>query len=80
MGYLLREFWNIKEQAIKKLANSMRIYAETHMDFQRLKTIDTEEVIDNLDRAFEAKLEAFHSLYDVTKDDLDYFSYGDTAA
>jgi hypothetical protein len=71
---------DIKEQAIKKLANSMRIYVETHMDFQRLKTIDIEEAVDNLDRAFEAKLEAFHSLYDVTKDDLDYFSYGDTAA
>ncbi|KZN70320.1 hypothetical protein [Pseudoalteromonas luteoviolacea] len=71
---------NIKEQAIKKLANSMRIYVETHIDFQRLKAIDIEEAVDNLDRAFEAKLEAFHSLYDVTKDDFDYFSYGDIAA
>jgi hypothetical protein len=71
---------NIQQQAIKKLANSMRIYVETHINFQRLKDIDSEEAIDNLDRAFEAKLEAFHSLYDVTKAELDYFSYGDTAA
>jgi hypothetical protein len=69
----------IKQQAIKKLANSMRMYVETHMDFSRLKDIDQEEAIDNLDRAFEAKLEAFHSLYDVTKDDFNYFSSGDTA-
>lgn len=71
---------NIKEQAIKKLANSMRIYVETHIDFQRLKSIDIEEAVDNLDRAFESKLEAFHSLYDVTKGDFDYFSYADTAS
>lgn len=71
---------NVQQQAIKKLANSMRIYGETHIDFHRLKDIDLEEAIDNLDRAFEAKLEAFHSLYDVTKTDLDYFSHGDTAS
>jgi len=69
----------IQQQAIKKLANSMRIYVETHFDFQRLKNIDKEEAIDNLDRAFEAKLEAFHSLYDVSKSDIDYFAHGDTA-
>jgi hypothetical protein len=70
----------IQQQAIKKLANSMRIYVETHMNFQRLKNVDQEEAIDNLDRAFESKLEAFHSLYDVSKNDIDYFSCGDTAA
>lgn len=70
----------ILQQAIKKLANSMRIYVETHIDFQRLIAIDKEEAIDNLDRAFEAKLEAFHSLYDVSKDYLDYFANGDTAS
>jgi len=70
----------IQQQAIKKLANSMRIYVETHFDFQRLKNIDMEEAVDNLDRAFEAKLEAFHSLYDVSKSDIDYFSHGDTAS
>jgi hypothetical protein len=70
----------ILQQAVRKLANSMRIYGETHCDFKRLKYIDKEEAIDNLDRAFESKLEAFHSLYDVSKDQLDYFSCGDTAS
>jgi hypothetical protein len=70
----------ILQQAVRKLANSMRIYGETHCDFQRLKYIDKEEAIDNLDRAFESKLEAFHSLYDVSKDQIDYFSNGDTAS
>ncbi|TCV24479.1 hypothetical protein [Vibrio crassostreae] len=69
----------IKQQAVSKLANSMRLYGEAHMRFNQLKLVDNEEAIDNLDRAFEAKLEAFHSLYDVTKDDFDYFSHGDTA-
>ena len=50
------------------------------MNFQRLKNIDKEEAVDNLDRAFESKLEAFHSLYDVSKSNFDFFSYGDTAA
>lgn len=58
----------------------MRIYVETHLDFQRLKLVDQEEAIDNLDRAFESKLEAFHGLYDVSKDHLDYFANADTAA
>jgi len=57
----------------------MRIYVEAHIDFQGLKNIDPEEAVDNLDRAFESKLEAFHSLYDVSKSDFDFFSYGDTA-
>ena len=58
----------------------MRIYVETHINFQSLITVDKEEAIDNLDRAFESKLEAFHSLYDVSKELLDYFANGDTAA
>lgn len=69
----------IKQLAIDKLANTMRIYVETKIDFERLKNIDLEEAINNLDRAFEAKLEAFHSLYDVTKTDFEYFDYADSA-
>ena len=69
----------IQEQALSKLANAMRIYGEAHMNFNRLKAVDAEEAIDNLDRAMEAKLEAFHSLYDVTKDLFDYFEHADTA-
>lgn len=69
----------IKERAVSKLANAMRIYAEANLKFDALKLIDLEEAIDNLDSAFEAKLEAFHSLYDVDKDDFDYFANADTA-
>ncbi|NIF18676.1 hypothetical protein [Pantoea sp. Cy-639] len=70
----------ILQLAVRRLANSMRIYVEAHCEFQRLKYIDKEEAIDNLDRAFESKLEAFHSLYDVSKDRVDYFSSADTAS
>ncbi|MEN3156771.1 hypothetical protein ABC502_00110 [Alkalimonas sp. NCh-2] len=70
----------ILQQAIKKLANSMRIYVETHLEFQRLVRIDKVEAIDNLDRALESKFEAFHSLYDVSKEYIDYFAHADTAA
>lgn len=70
----------IIQQAIKKLSNSMRIYVETHLNFQSLVRVDKEEAIDNLDRAFESKLEAFHSLYDVSKERLDYFAHADTAS
>jgi len=70
---------SIQEQALSKLANSMRIYGEAHINFNRLVSVDAEEAIDNLDRAMEAKLEAFHSLYDVTKDQFDYFENADTA-
>lgn len=58
----------------------MRIYVETHLEFQRLVRVDKEEAIDNLDRALESKFEAFHSLYDVSKEYLDYFAHADTAA
>lgn len=69
----------ITERAIDKLANSMRIYAEANSKFNELKKVDLEEAIDNLDRAFEAKLEAFHSLYDVDRFAFNYFDFGDTA-
>ena len=75
----IRIVMEIKQQAISNLANSMRLYGEAHIKFNKLKTIDSEEAINNLDRAFEAKLEAFHSLYDITKSDFDYFSHADTA-
>ena len=65
--------------ALDKLSNSMRIYSEVCAGFERLKLIDREEAIDNLDRAFEAKLEAFHSLYDVSKSEFEYFNNADTA-
>ena len=57
----------IIENAVSKLANSMRIYVEAQMRFGELFKIDAEEAIDNVDRGFEMKLEAFHTLYDVSK-------------
>lgn len=65
--------------AIGTLANTMRLYVESHMRFGDLILIDREEAIDNLDRAFDAKLEAFHSLYDVSKHLFPYFDHGDTS-
>ncbi|GAB6190755.1 hypothetical protein [Desulfocastanea catecholica] len=65
--------------ALDKLSNSMRLYTEECSKFHKLKLIEMEEAIDNLDRTFEAKLEAFHSLYDVSKDKFPYFDNADTA-
>jgi len=68
----------ILQIAVEKLSNSMRIYAENSSNFHRLRIIDQEEAINNLDRAFEAKLEAFHSLYDISKGYINYFDFADT--
>ena len=65
----------ILQTAVDKLSNSMRIYGEASFNFFNLIKIDKEEAINNLDRAFESKLEAFHTLYDVTKKDIDYFLF-----
>lgn len=67
----------IKQAAVGRLANSMRLFVEANIAFKRLKNVDLEEGIDNLDRTFEGKLEAFHSLYDVDKNDFDYFAHAD---
>jgi hypothetical protein len=68
------------ESAISNLANYMRLYTEAHRRFASLFDVDREEAIHNLERAFEAKLEAFHTLYDVSKDHFPYFDHGDTSA
>lgn len=70
---------NLIEEAISKLANAMRIYSEAYFKNSYLLKIDPEEAINNIDRLFEMKLEAFHTLYDVSKDVFKYFNYGDTA-
>lgn len=67
------------ERAIGVLANTMRLYVEAHMRFGSLFDVDREEAVNNLDRAFEAKLNAFHSLYDVSKSLFPYFAHGETA-
>ncbi|KXF75265.1 hypothetical protein ATN84_18495 [Paramesorhizobium deserti] len=69
----------IKQNAVRVLATTMRRYSEANLAFKTLKHVDLEEAIENLDRAFESKLEALHSLYDVDKSDFDYFVNPDTA-
>ena len=65
------------EAAVSVLANNMRIYVEAQMRFSELFKVDREEAINNIDRAFEAKLESLHTLHDVTKPDLPWFDFGD---
>jgi hypothetical protein len=69
------------QHAWEGLSNTMRVYVEARLNFEQLRRIDQEEGINNVDRAFEAKLEKFHALYDVTKDlpGFDYFGHGDTS-
>lgn len=55
----------------------MRMYGEAHWRFGSLFNVDPEEAIDNVDRTFEMKLEAFHTLYDVSKGLFPYFDHGD---
>lgn len=57
----------------------MRMYGEAQMEFAELFNVDPEEAIDNVDRAFEAKLERFHSLYDASKSIFPYFESGETS-
>jgi hypothetical protein len=59
----------------------MRLYSEEVMRFPTLVKVDREEAITNLDLAFEAKLETFHTLYDVSKGipGFNYFGHGDTS-
>lgn len=67
------------ETAISLLANNLRLYAEAQVRFPELVRVDREEAINNVDRAFEGNLEGFHTLYDVSKDQFDYFAHADTA-
>jgi len=69
-------------EALDRLANVMRRYAEESVETKQLFAIDQEEAIDNLDGAFDAKLEKLHSLYDVMNVVMPGFrfrSHGDTA-
>lgn len=70
---------SIVEGAVSSLANTMRICVEAHWRFSEIFKVDREEAIDNVDRAFEMKLEAFHTLYDVSKDMFPYFDHADAA-
>lgn len=35
----------IQEQALRKLANAMRVYGEAHMNFNRLKLVDAKRLL-----------------------------------
>jgi len=71
----------LAERAWDSFSNTMRRYTESSLTFGTLVLVDPEEAINNLDRAFEAKLEAFHSLYDATRDlpNFKYFDHADTS-
>lgn len=73
----------VLSKAADRLANSLRLYAEASLSSRALFATDQEEAIDNLDRAFDAILQAFHSLYDAmaaAKLPLDWHGHGETAA
>ncbi|NWJ26067.1 hypothetical protein BJG94_08175 [Rhizobium sp. Td3] len=56
----------------------MRICVEANLRFREIFKVDAEEAINNVDRAFEMKLEGFHTLYDVSKNIFQYFDHADT--
>ena len=67
------------EDAISNLANAMRMYVEAQIRFSGLFKVDPEEAINNVDRAFEMKLERLHTLYDASKRVFPYLDNGDTS-
>lgn len=69
----------IVANALGRFANAMRLYGEAFMRYRSLVEIDKEEAIHNLDRSFEAVLEGFHGLYDVSKHLLDYHAFPETS-
>ena len=67
------------EAGIAKLATALRLSGEAYLRSYDLLKIDRDEAINNLELAFETKLEAFHSLYDVSKSLFAYHDHPDTA-
>ena len=58
----------------------MRLYGEQAIRSNALASVDLEEAVDSLDRAFDAKLEHFHSLYDCLKTNgTNLFGHGASA-
>lgn len=72
---------SVVQLAWSSLSTALRLYAESHMRFDSLFSVDQEEAITNHDSALLAKLEAFHTFYDVTKEiaSFEYFDHGDTS-
>ena len=69
------------QHAWENLSNTLRLYVESHMDFAALYKVDRPDAVTRQDRALEAKLEKFHTLYDVTKHvpGFDFFKHADTS-
>ena len=69
------------QHAWGNLANTLRLYVESQIGFKDLYAVDRLDAVTGQDRALEAKLEKFHTLYDVTKDltGFDYFKHADTS-
>jgi len=69
------------QHAWESLSNTLRLYVESHMGFASLYEVDRPDAVTGQDRALEAKLEKFHTLYDVTKElpGFDYFDHADTS-
>lgn len=70
------------DNAVNKLSNTMRIYGETRARSMSLIDVDLEESVNNIDRAFDAKLESFHSLYEIAQQNniINCFNFADTSA
>ncbi len=74
---------SVLASAADRLGNALRLYAEASLRSPALFATDPEEAIDNLDRAFDAILVGFHSMYDAMATEqlqLDWHAHGDTAA
>lgn len=67
------------ELAVEALSNNMRLHAEAEYNFIENFLIDREEAINNVDRTFESLVESFHTVYDVSKNIIDYFLHADTS-
>ncbi|MDG4695663.1 MULTISPECIES: hypothetical protein [Providencia] len=64
----------IIEHSVDRLCNALRLFSECSFSVKQLLHIDKEEAVDNHDRAFEVILESFHTLYDTSKKEVNYFN------
>ncbi len=69
------------QDAWEALSNALRNYSEARLRAPAILKEDAEEAVANVDRAFEQKLEKFHTLYDLTKSlpGFAYFTRADTS-
>lgn len=69
------------QDAWDALSSTFRLYGEARHAARPLLGGDIEDAVSNLDRAFEQKLEKFHTLYDLTRrlKGFEYFGRADTS-